>query len=262
MPHPHNLLPTIAGMLLLLFFGCTLPGYAQDNPCDPGLLPLSKGPLRYEQRGDRCEGLYYQDKASPMLSLVSLTESFEKYNLKSTQELVIEWKTPKNAQKVRLRAQSVKSSLYYRMDAIRASGATTYHWPLDVLQALSIVRCDIGLTAWTVRSLNGNSREVYLPLRITQTQPPSAAGNYHVQIWSVCELQEVFVSIAAIQPDGSTAQFLQDGKALGYGYYPAERAITFDIPKPEKAGIYYLEIGATLSSGGVATIEHWFYHAG
>ena len=76
------------------------------------------------------------------------------------------------------------------------------------------------------------------------------------------ELQEVFVSIATIKSDGSPARFVQDGKALGYGFYPAQRAITFDIPKPEKSGIYYLEIGATLSSGGVVTIEHWFYHAG
>ncbi len=261
MSHPVKKLSQLPGTLFLILFCQILTVYAQENPCDPNLNPRSKDPLRYERRGDRCEGLYYQGKTSAALSLVSLTETFDEYNLKSAQPLLVEWNMPK-AQKIQIRAQSVKPGLFYRMDTIRASGETAYRWPTDVLRPLSISRRDIGLVGWALYSLDGSNRNVYLPLRITQNRRTSSAQNYQVQIWPVRELQEVFVSIATIKSDGGPARFLQDGNALGYGYYPAERAITFKIPKPENPGIYYLEIGATLRNGGVVTIEHWFYHAG
>ena len=102
MYHSRKLFKKLPVILLLLLFCQICLVYAQENPCDPTLKPLSKDPLRYEQYDNRCEGLYYQS-SPPTLSLVSLTESFEEYSLKSQQELVIEWKVPK-AQKVQLRA--------------------------------------------------------------------------------------------------------------------------------------------------------------
>jgi hypothetical protein len=74
------------------------------------------------------------------------------------------------------------------------------------------------------------------------------------------ELQEVFLTLDAVKGDQSTV--VKNGEPLAYGYYPAERPIEATVSPPAAAGIYRLEIGATHKSGGVSSIELWFYHAG
>jgi hypothetical protein len=248
-------------LLLLLFqFGQALPVSAAEDPCDPDLPRPSDDPLGYQLRDDRCEGRYDFDRGGT-IQIRSLTESFEDYNLKSGEDLIVEWSVPKD-QKVHLRVQGLKPSVRYRMDAIRSPGSTSYRWPVDILRALNILRGDIGVVAWARYSMNGVGRDVYLPLQIRQTQQAVQSGVYRVVLWPDRELAEVFVSLATVKADGSPGNFIKDGEALNYGYYPAERGIEFEIPKPERPGIYYLELGATLRSGGVITIESWFYHAG
>lgn len=248
-------------LVLLFLFGQSLPVSAAEDPCDPNLLRPSDDPLGYQLRGDRCEGRYDLQPSSLVLFIVSFTESFEEYNLKSGENLIVEWSIPKE-QKVHLRAQGLKPRLYYRMDTVRNPGSTSYHWPTDILRTLNIARGDIGAVAWARYSMNEVSRDVYLPLRIRQTQQAAQSGVYRVVLWPGKELAEVFVSVATVKADGSPGDFIKDGEALNYGYYPALRGIEFEIPKLERPGIYYLEIGATLRSGGVVTIENWFYHAG
>ena len=246
--------------LLLFQFGQALPVSAAENPCDPNLPRPPDDPLGYQLRDDRCEGRYELEVGAP-LQIVSLTESFEEYDLKSGEDLIVEWSVPRD-QKVHLRAQGLKPRLYYRMDTVRNSGSTSYRWPTDILRALNISRGDMGVVAWARYSMNGVNRDVYLPLRIRQKQQAIQSKAYQVVLWPGRELEEVFVSVATVKADGSPGNFIKDGEALNYGYYPALRGIEFEVPKPERPGIYYLEIGATLRSGGVVTIENWFYHAG
>ena len=246
--------------LLLFQFGHSLPVFAAENLCDPNLSRPSNDPLGYQLRDDRCEGRYDFERGGT-IQIRSLTESFEDYNLKSSEDLIVEWGVPKE-QKVHLRVQGLKPSVRYRMDTIRSPGSTSYRWPTDILRALNILRGDIGAVAWARYSMNEVSRDVYLSLRIRQKQQAVQSGTYRIVLWPDQELTEVFVSLATVKADGSPGNFIKDGEALNYGYYPAERGIEFEIPKPEKPGIYYLEIGATLRSGGVVTIENWFYHAG
>ena len=56
------------------------------------------------------------------------------------------------------------------------------------------------------------------------------------------------------------AQSYQRDHSLGGSYYPAERPVMIDIPELKKAGIYDLEIGATLRAGGSWSTQVWFYH--
>ncbi|MCP4404561.1 MAG: hypothetical protein GY801_45575 [bacterium] len=238
----------------------------EKNPCDPGLPGALKDPLSYQVRGDRCEGRYAVNSQfwifSGVLRVVSFVESFEEYALGSGQDLLVEWSLPQ-PKEVSLRADALQAELYYRMDATPPANVTRYHWSTDILQALSISRNELGVIGWaSYKFSNGMVEEVYLPLRITQSPPTKASSSYRIVIWPTQELNEVFVSVATLGSDGSPKNFILDGKALGYGYYPKERGIHFDIPKPEKPGIYYLQIGATFGKGGVVNIEHWFYHAG
>jgi hypothetical protein len=192
-----------------------------------------------------------------------LTESFENYDLNSGEDLIIEWTVPK-AQRVNLQANGLRSLLYYRMDTVRAPESTSYRWPTDILRSLEISRDALGVIGWARYSMDGVSRDIYLPLRIGQKAKPVRSQTYRVILWPGQELTEVYISLASVTADGSPETFIRDGKPLEYGYYPAQRGIQFDIPKAEleKPGVHYLEIGATLESGGSVTIERWFYHAG
>jgi hypothetical protein len=75
------------------------------------------------------------------------------------------------------------------------------------------------------------------------------------------ELSEVYVSLAPAKKDGKPGAMIQDGKALGHRYYPADRSIKVPIPAPDSTGIFYLEIAASLRSGGSATLPMWFYNS-
>lgn len=239
---------------------------AKDNPCDANLVAPSDDPWGYQQREDRCEGRFIRSVASPVLSMFSLTEAIEKYNPGSKQPLTLAWRFPQH-QGLTIRAHGLQAGsprLFYRMDAAGASETSSFQWPPEVLQALNITAADLGVVAWVMYPMGGMEREIYLPLRFGQERAPGASDRYEVVLWPGQELTEVYVSLATVDSKGSPAEFLWDGKALAYGYYPPERGIVFDILKTElqRPGVYYLEIGATLRSGGVFTLEQRFYHAG
>jgi hypothetical protein len=264
MHHVQRFFITLITLLFLLFshfFSHPLPVFAQQDPCDPDLEQSTTDPLGYRLRGDRCEGRYIQEVGSTVLFVVSLTESFEEYDLDSGEELSVAWTTP-TTQNVHLRAHGLRQRLYYRMDTIRPSGSTSYHWPIDLLARLKIPHGDLGVVGWIRYSVGGTAREVYLPLRISQKDPAKHSQSYQMALWPGKELTEVYLSLAPVNADGSFGEFLMDGTALEYGYYPAERGIECELSELGAPGVYYLEIGATLRGGGVVTITHWFYHAG
>lgn len=87
--------------------------FAQEDFCNQNLMNPDD-PLGYKLRTDCCEGKYVQDVDSTILRMVSLTESFEDYDLNSNRELTVEWAVPK-AQRVNLRAQRLQPPFYYRI---------------------------------------------------------------------------------------------------------------------------------------------------
>lgn len=251
--------------LLLLFFMVfqlvqPLPGSAEENPCDPDLEQSATDPLGYKLRGDRCEGRYILEVGSTILFPVSLTAVFEDYDLTSDKDLLVEW-APLPDRNVRLRAHSLRRPPYYRMDTARPSNNTTYNWPTDILSSLEVSHRDLGVIGWMTSPVGGTEQEVFLPLRISQKGSARQSYSYTMILWPGKELTEVYISLAPVA-DGSLGEFIKDGEALEYGYYPAEQGIEFEISGMQAPGVYYLEIGAELESGGVVTIKHWFYHAG
>lgn len=261
----RRFVPVVAFLLMLWFLTIGLVS-AQDNVCDANLVAPPDDPLGYQLREDRCEGRFIRNVASPVLLMFSLTESFEKYDLESKQPVMLEWRFPQS-QRLNLRAHGLQAAsprLFYRMDTTRTSEIASFGWPPEVLEALNITPADLGVVGWVTYQMNGVEREIYLPLRLGQQQAPGASDRYEVILWPGQELTEVYVSLATVDSQGSPVEFLWDGKALAYGYYPPERGIAFDILKTElqRPGVYYLEIGATLRSGGVFTLEQRFYHAG
>lgn len=249
---------------LFLLAGC-LVGSARllaQNPCDSTLKrSAAPSPYAYGLRQDRCEGVYAREVAGETLLLVSYTEWFEDFVALSDGRLNLEWRAPGNEETL-LRAYSLRPHLYYRMDALRSPGATSYSWPTDVLAALKVGKPDLGVVAMTNALAGGTKRQVYLPLRIGPPSSPGRAPNRQIILWSDTELSEVYLSVALVEPGGRSQPYLRQNKALGYGFYPAGRGITVALPEMKTKGIYRVEVGATLRQGGSSTASFWLYQSG
>jgi hypothetical protein len=225
-------------------------------------MQAESNPYGYRLRGDRCEGVYVRELGAVSLALASLTESFEDYDAKSGQALVVEWSKLPADVGIHLRALALRRRLYYRMDSSRPAGTTSYSWSPDLLAALGIARADLGIVGSARFRVGPTERTVYVPLRIAQQGKPARARGYSLVVVPGVELAEVFVSVAQVGANGRPQSFLRDGQPLGYGYYPAEGAIEIPISGLPSGGIYYLEVGAKLRTQETASLEVWFHHAG
>jgi len=239
----------------------------ENQHCDPYIENPVDNEFGYGPRNGRCEGIYFRVSWESLL-LVSFTEYFEEYGLDSGQNLTVEWTSPNN-EPVHLRAKGLiplkteerKSRIYYRMDSVQERGIASFRWPIDILRELRITSRDIGVVGWTSFNLGKSTNKLYLPLRIKRVGNVTRSLSYKVAILPERELREVSYSIAQLKDNGKLGKFEPDSKKLEYGYYPADRVFEFSISLPDGPGIYFLEIGATLRSGGVDTIELWIHQS-
>jgi hypothetical protein len=234
------------------------PLQAQPAECDRALTQLASHPHGYRSRGDRCEGIYAQDVSGTPLLVASFTAAFDDYDLRSARTLPIRWATPA-ANAVRLRAVSLRRRLYYRMDATQPGTPSAYGWPTDLLAALDVPRADLGVVGWTKARVGATERDVHLPIEIGASRRAPGEASYTVVLVPGVQLSEVYVSVASVGSDGRPGRYLRDEEPLKYGYYPAERPIDVSIATPSQPGVYYVLIGATMSSGGALTAELWFF---
>ncbi|MBO0723419.1 MAG: hypothetical protein J2P41_21525 [Blastocatellia bacterium] len=228
--------------------------------CDPSLAPRDDA-YGYHLREDRCEGIYIKPVGANPLLVASLTESFEDFNPDAPQKLQLEWPALGD-NNVRLRAQSFRQKLYYRMDCLRPADNNTYTWSPDLLATFKIKKNELGIVARTEFKVGATVRDVYLPLRIRQQSTDSSRGGSQLVILPGIELTEVYLNLAPVKADGNLGNFIMKDQALGYGYYPADRKITIILPELKTTGIYYLGISATLSNGGSREEKLWLYHPG
>lgn len=230
--------------------------------CDSLVATQSSDPLRYRQRGDRCEGVYGQNVAgSSTLRVASLVESLEAFDDTSSLPLRVEW-TPPPSESVMLRASAIRAGLYYRMETAHPIAASSFAWPSDVRRPLHIASSDIGVTGTASMSIGGSRREVLVPLRISQRRPAARSPSYRLTLWPTVGMSEVFVTVAATGADGTPTRYLQRDTKLGYGVYPAERPIVVRLPALKERGVYVVRIAATREGSGGVTRSFFLYHAG
>jgi hypothetical protein len=230
--------------------------------CDSLVATRASDPLRYRQRGDRCEGVYGKNvSGSSTLRVAALVESLEAFDVGSTLPLRVEW-TPPPGDSVTVRASAIRAGLYYRMETAHPIAEPRFLWPSDVRAPLRISSADIGITGVIAKSIGGERREVLVPLRISQRKPPIRSASYRLTLWPTVGLSEVYVTIAATSADGAPTKYLQRDEPLGYGYYPAERPIVVRLPALAQRGVYLVRIAATREGSGGATRDILLYHPG
>ena len=252
---------------VIVLFSVVSASPADAQHCDPDVPVSSNYALRYDQRGspeensDRCEGLFVQEVSSRPLEVASFTRVFETYEPASDDHLTVTWEAP-SALPAHLQGLALRHNLYYRMDTTRPAESTSFRWDTVILANFNISRNDLGVIGWVER----DERKVYLPLQVTRGSTAPRSDRYRLVLMPGQELQEVYVSLATVDDSGNPPIFLPeyDGRALDYGYYPAQQPIDVDIPLAilPRAGMYYVEVVARFEGGGSSTQEFWFYHSG
>lgn len=259
--HRDHLIASALPYLFLLGFITT--AQATDPTCDPALSAPAGNPYGYSVRGNRCEGVYIRPvRSTGTLLVASLTAHLPKFRpAESRAALVIQWNAPAKAQ-VRLRARGLRRRLYYRMDAL-VPAEVSFKWPSNVLSALQLSTSDIGVLGWMDYRFDDSEREIYLPLNI-RAESNDKWGDKQLKLTLLPrqELKELYISLAKLDSRGEAQEYLHDGEALGYGYYPAGRPIKIPITRLQTPGFYYLEIGAELSGGANDALDLTFYYGG
>ena len=232
------------------------------DPCDRKLVHASADPLAYQPRGERCEGVYVREVAGVGgFSVVAFTTPPHPFTIKRGEPLAVDWVGPGD-RPTYVRAVSLRRKLYYRMDAQRPAGSRRFDWPTDVLAALNLRSEELGVVAWVQGRVGDSPQDIYVPLRLGGAAEAGAGGQYVVQVTPGTELQEVFVTLATVDPSGRDGTVLLRDQPLKRGFYPAERAIPIPLPKLTQAGLYRLQLNALLSQGAPSSRNLYFQHTG
>jgi hypothetical protein len=231
------------------------------DPCDTQLLGQADDPLAYARRGDRCEGVYVREVAGTGgLSVVGFSTR-EPFPIVPGQPLMVAWHAPADAS-VFLRAISLRRRLYYRMDASRPAGDPVFEWPTEVLEALKLESREIALVAWIQERIGEREQAVYVPVRIGAGRSPETIPppRYAIQIVPGTELEEIYVTLAAVDETGRDRSVVVRDQPLGRGFYPAERVIPIPLPRLPSAGLYRLQLNAVAAGDVPASRSLYFLH--
>ena len=202
----------------------------------------------YQDRSDRCEGLYKLKVSGTPLTITGLAQSLHNTAWNNTPRLDVSWQVPPN-QPVHLRALSLQQSVSYRMDSLRSpSSGPRFNWPTEILQRVGVSGDEVALAAWYEPGGAGDSSRVYLPL-VVGGQP--AASPFEIVLYPGVDLNDCSVSL---QPDGGGAAIWRD-RVLSKKKYAAADPIRVNLPVNLKSGLYRFEAAAHMSTGGSTTVS-------
>jgi len=202
--------------------------------CDPAIKPTTNRSLRYQDRGNRCEGLYRSKVSSSNLRLVSFTQGI--FRFKGEKEEVITLNTPVESEDtVFLRATGIPFDLYYRMDALLIR-QKPIRWPVrEVLARGSRTRYarNIGLYGY----VGSNRKTTYVPVRAVSDQydQNNSSSGYRIKLVASTSLSQVRWRLR----DQTEYKLLRDGGRFYSGWL-----IPIQLPADLAPGAYTLEIEA------------------
>lgn len=129
--------------------------------CDAKIEPSENSTLRYQMRGNRCEGFYRSKVSAASLELIAFT--IGEFKFKNDQkELIILSLPSAGKEAVKVRAQGIPLNLYYRMDAELVAGKTlTWEVAPVLLKDERTTRAyNIGLLAFQ----GAGNKQVFFPV--------------------------------------------------------------------------------------------------
>ena len=130
--------------------------------------------------------------------------------------------------------------------------------PEEVAETVRMA-AEVGLVGWTRQVVGGAEQEVLLPLAASQVGEPTPTGPYTLLVQPATELSDLFLTVTRLAADGSAERPVQPIRSLAYGYYPADNPIEIPVDVPAESGLYAVQLGAKLRSGGASTLRFVFY---
>lgn len=251
----------LAATACLWLFVPVTPGGGQNSPCDPHIEPNLNHPLGYRARQDRCEGIYNQTKSSSALAIASFTLAVPATNLTSNQELALDWIAPGNGE-IKLRIDSLRPRLYYRMDTLQPSSKGSYRWPEGIASALALTMKELGFTATVRQTIGLVEREIYVPLAIHPASMQFPSSPTEITVVPGIEAAEIYLSVAPLAADGKIQKYIVYDQPLKRNYYPAGKPINIRLPVLKDRGLYYGNIAADLANGMSTEVVVYFYNSG
>jgi hypothetical protein len=237
-------------ILLLPPFG-TL---AASSACDPSILQNHEHPEGYRDReGQLCEGMYATGVSSMGLMLASFTGPMQGINLARKADFKFHWK-PVGQGDIRVRADSLRPRLYYRMDAVRPANETHLSWNNAIPAHYEMRTSEFGIIA-TQKDASGNL--LYLPLQVSQNGKSASKGSYVVTVISGAEIEEIYWSLSM---EGQEQHIVYD-EPLDRRPYAANQPISIELDKVVVPGKYLLNISAELVNGSFDTVTVPFYYS-
>jgi len=242
------LVTSLAAAVLFIFSVQT--GWSQSD-CDPALRGDADHPQGYRQRGDRCEGLYWRPHAMEGgLSVAGFRRIVPAAWSTLPNSLRFGWNRkppiPPNAN-ILIKAVSLRSDMYYRMDTNKTYSLGACEWPTDVLSALHLEFKDLGVFAFTSTKIGGVMWQVYFPLDVGPSGAKSSA--YEVTLVPGTALVDLSWQCLRIGADGIPVTRLAGEKLRQQ--FPAGDPIRLNIALPQYDGFSYLEVSANALSPNV-----------
>jgi hypothetical protein len=159
-------------LLILLCFSPLL--VAAQSACDPSVEPsLEKSAIRYQHRGNRCEGFYKSKVSAASLELIAFTLGDLRFKNEKGESITL--RTPTAGSKtVQIRAQGIPRNLYYRMDA-SLQGGQNLSWEADPV----LLRDDGSSRAYNIGLLafqGEGSQRVFFPVLSQSKQLGTGTG--------------------------------------------------------------------------------------
>lgn len=219
-----------------------LPCAAQKSACDPGVRPVQEHPLGYRQRGERCEGIYWQPHAADSAIVVlSVAPAPLRTSGPVPAEFDLRW--PANipgatSAEVQLQATSLRRGLFYRMDALGIIAAGRFRWATDVVSGLGLGADEFAVQARTTVRLGGIHWPVHLPVWVNA--PVSPTGQWMVRLVSNSALYGLAWECLRLDASGMPGVTVARGRLDGP--FRADEALWMPVALPGFSGYCYLEV--------------------
>ncbi|BBO75790.1 hypothetical protein DSCW_32070 [Desulfosarcina widdelii] len=253
----NNLFIQFAIFVVLFFQFIAVKPAASDTNCVRSLISPGENPLRYKERGGRCEGLYEKPKKGS-LYLVSFCQPADSTLHERPESLPLKWSN-QNSDPVHLSGYVLNYpySDSYQMDKIMDKNPGKYNWPLGFIYALNIEAKEIGIVCRTILAKGNTEKEIYYPIKISSTVP----NTYKLVFKSDYYLYDITYSLASVdQQSGFPIHYFHQSKPVAKFKGPDE-LIIINIEGGMQTGYYQFQINAFYGSDHLPTGEIiWFFH--
>lgn len=205
---------------LSLFLMGSIALYGQ---CDERIKPIQNKELRYQSRGEYCEGLYVSKVSAQDLTLVSCTQGYFRFEDKADEIIKVKANTSESA--YILQAVGIPTGLYYQLDA-NLPAEETFSWKANTVllqQPETKKPSNIGLLC-----TNGaiGLKQLYYPAQISTAYKGDIEGKIRLTFISSAALSKVKWKVI-----GQTeTTYYRDGKSVR-ARQPFALSLPEDLPE-------------------------------